>query len=119
VVPDYLASRRQSCDESIQALINDPLFIGGAGKLLGAKVVRPQALVVNVMGPMRAITFRNEREAHAYDEHEDDLDVETTISRFRDDLTERGIDFTPPQDPFNDQASSTLLTQTYLVSAFV
>lgn len=246
-------------DESIQALIDDPRFIEGAGNLFGAKVIRPQALVVNVMGPMaagyrhvdlptyrgilprtplwfpmvmgvsglferwavrvagaltwfydgadgeyeywprgidqpsesergpfgnvalfgdndlmfhqigaigdaqhfkdqikltvqseirpggdgweitdgtsvigtlpndqvrisllwRAITFPDEREAHVYDEHEDDLDVESAISRFCDDLTERGIDFTPPQDPFNDQTWSTLLTQTYLVSAFV
>jgi hypothetical protein len=246
-------------DASIQALIADPLFIEGAGKLFDAKIIRPQALVVNVMGPMaagyrhvdlptyrgippktplwfpmvmgvsglferwavrvagaltwfydgtdgeyeywprgidhpsesergpfenvalfgdndlmfhqvgaigdaqrfqdqikltvqseirpgnegweitdgtsvigtlpndqvrisllwRAITLRDEREALAYDEHEDDLDVETAISRFCDDLTERGIDFTPPQDPFNDQTWSTLLTQTYLVSAFV
>jgi hypothetical protein len=246
-------------DDSIQALIDDALFIEGAGKLFGARIIRPQALVVNVMGPTaagyrhvdvptyrgispkaplwfptvmgvsglferwavrvagaltwfydgtdgayeywphgidqpsesergpfgnvalfgdndlmfhqvgaigdaqhfqdqikltvqseirpsnegweitdgtsvigmlqndqarisllwRAITFRDEREAHAYDEHEDDLDVETAISRFCDDLTERGIDFTPPQDPFKDQAWSTLLTQTYLVSAFV
>jgi hypothetical protein len=245
-------------DEPVQALINDPLFIDGAGKLFDAKVVRPEALVVNVMGPMaagyrhvdlptyrglspktplwfpmvmgvsglferwavrvagaltwfydgtdgeyeywprgidhpsksergpfgnvalfgdndlmfhqvgavgdpeyfkaqikltvqskirpgndgweitdgtsvigtlpndqvrisllwRAITFRDEREALVYDEHEDDLDVDTAISRFCDDLTERGIDFTPPQDPFNEQAWSTLLTQTYLVSAF-
>jgi hypothetical protein len=253
------AAGTNSLDESIQALIDDPRFIEGAGNLFGAKVIRPQALVVNVMGPMaagfrhvdlptyrgisprtplwfpmvmgvsglferwavrvagaltwfydgtdgeyeywphgidqpsesergpfgnvalfgdndlmfhqigaigdaqdfkdqikltvqsqirpgddgweitdgtsvigtlpndqvrisllwRAITFRDEREAHVYDEHEDDLDVETAISRFCDDFTERGIDFTPPQDPFNDQTWSTLLTQTYLVSAFV
>ncbi len=245
-------------DASIQALTDDPMFIEGAGNLFGAKVVRPQALVVNVMGPMaagyrhvdlptyrgistktplwfpmvmgvsglferwavrvagaltwfydgtdgeyeywprgidqpsesergpfgnvalfgdndlmfhqvgavgdaqhfkdqikltaqseirpgnggweitdgtsvigtlpndqvrisllwRAITFRDEREALAYDEHEDDLDVETAISRFRNDLTERGIDFTLPQEPFSDQAWSALLTQTYLVGAF-
>jgi hypothetical protein len=67
----------------------------------------------------RAITFRDEREALVYDEHDDDLDIETAVSRFCDDLTERGVDFTPPQDPFNDQTWSTLLTQTYLVSAFV
>jgi len=67
----------------------------------------------------RAVTFRDEREARAYDEHEDDLDVEMTVSRFCADLTERGIDFSPPQNPFDDQAWSTLLTQTYLVSAFL
>ena len=245
-------------DESVQALIDDPTFIEGAGNLFAAKVVRPQALVVNVMGPMpagyrhvdlptyrglspkiplwfpmvmgvsglferwavrvagaltwfydgtdgeyeywprgidqpseseagpfgnvalfgdndlmfhqvgaigdaqrfkdrvkltvpsqirpgdqgweitdgtsvigtlpkdqvrisllwRAITFRDEREAQAYDQHEDDLDVDTAVSRFCDDLTERGIDFTVPQDPCNDQTWSSLLTQTYLVSAF-
>ncbi|BBZ37868.1 hypothetical protein [Mycobacterium conspicuum] len=246
-------------DESIHALIHDPRFIEGAGNLFGAKVIRPQRLVVNVMGPMaagyrhvdlptyrgispeiplwfpmvmgvsglferwavrvagaltwfydgtdgeyeywprgidqpsesergpfgnvalfgdndlmfhqigaigdaarfkdqvkltvrseirpvqdgweitdggsvvgklpdeqvrisllwRAITFRDEREAHAYDQHEDDLDVDTAIARFCDDLTERGIAFTPPEDPFNDPAWSSLLTQTYLASAFV
>ena len=66
----------------------------------------------------RAVTFRNEREARAYDEHRDDLDVETAVSIFCTDLTERGIDFTPPQDPFHDQAWSTLLTQTYLMKAY-
>lgn len=246
-------------DDPIQALLGDPRFVDGAGKLFGAKIIRPQALVVNVMGPMkaghrhvdvptyrgfsakvplwfpmvmgvsglfdrwavrvagaltwfydgsdgeyeywpqgtdrpsecergpfgnvalfgdndlmfhqvgaigdaqqfqdqiklsvrseirpgdegweitdgtsvigtlpndqvrisllwRAVTFRDEREARAYDEHEDDLDVETAVSRFCADLTERGIDFSPPQDPFDDQAWSTLLTQTYLVSAFL
>jgi hypothetical protein len=30
----------------------------------------------------RAVTFPDEREAQAYDEHEDDLDVETAASRF-------------------------------------
>ena len=246
-------------DKSIQALLSDPRFIDGAAKLFGAQIVRPQALVLNVMGPMgsgyrhvdaptyrgftakvplwfpvvmgvsglfdrwavrvagaltwfydgtdgeyeywphgidhpsesergpfgnlalfgdndlmfhqvgaigdaqqfqnqikitmqseirpskdgweitdgtsvigtlpndqvrisllwRAITFRDEREARAYDEHEDDLDVDTAVSTFCADLTDRGIDFTPPEDPFNDQAWSTLLTQTYLMSAFL
>jgi hypothetical protein len=67
----------------------------------------------------RAVTFPDEREAQAYDEHEDDLDVETAVSGFCGDLTERGINFSPPQDPFDDQAWSALLTQTYLVSAFL
>jgi hypothetical protein len=65
------------------------------------------------------VRFPDEREAQAYDEHEDDLDVETAVSRFCADLTERGINFSPPQDPFDDQAWSALLTQTYLVSAFL
>ena len=67
----------------------------------------------------RAITFRDEREARTYDEHEDDLDVDTAIAIFCADLNERGIDFTPPEDPFDDEAWSTVLTQTYLLSAFL
>ena len=246
-------------DESIRVLLDDPRFIDGAGKLFGATIVRPQSLVVNVMGPMeaghchvdvptyrgfsakvpiwfpmvmgvsglfdrwavrvagaltwfydgtdgqyeywpqgidhpsecesgpfgnvtlfgdndlmfhqvgaigdaqqfqhrikltaqseirpssecweithgtsvigtlpndqvrisllwRAVTFRDEHEARAYDEHRDDLDVETAVSIFSADLTERGIDVTPPQHPFHDQAWSTLLTQTYLMQAFL
>jgi hypothetical protein len=39
-------------DESIRVLLNDPRFIDGAAKLFGAEIVRPQSLVVNVMGPM-------------------------------------------------------------------
>jgi hypothetical protein len=66
----------------------------------------------------RAITFHDQREARAYDEHEDDLDVDTAVSMFCADLADRGICFTPPQDPFKDQAWSTLLTETYLLSAF-
>jgi hypothetical protein len=66
----------------------------------------------------RAITFRDEREARAYDEHEDGLDIDTAVSMFCADLAHRGIDFTPPQDPFQDQAWSTLLAETYLLSAF-
>ncbi len=255
------AAGLNAVDDSIQALINDPVFIEGAGKLFGARVVRPQALVVNVVGPMaagyrhadlptyrgippktplwfpmvmgvsglferwavrvagaltwfydgtggeyeywphgidqpseaergpfgnvalfgdndlmfhqvgtigdaqdfkdrfeltlrseirpardltggweitdgttvigtlpndqvrisllwRAVTFCDEREAQVYDEHEDDLDIDTAVSRFCDDLTERGIDFAPPQDPFKDEAWRSLLTQTYLVGAF-
>jgi hypothetical protein len=67
----------------------------------------------------RAITFRDEREALVYDEHEDDPDVETAVSAFCTDLTDRGVDFTQPEDPFDDQTWSTLLTQTYLVSTYL
>jgi hypothetical protein len=66
----------------------------------------------------RAITFHDQREARAYDEHEDELDVYTAVSMFCADLADRGVCFTPPQDPFKDQAWSTLLTETYLLSAF-
>jgi hypothetical protein len=67
----------------------------------------------------RAITFRDEREARVYDEHEDDLHIHTAVSMFCADLADRGIDFTPPQDPFKDRAWSTLLAETYLLRAFL
>jgi hypothetical protein len=66
----------------------------------------------------RAVTFQDEREARAYDEHEHDLDVDTAVSIFCKDLADRGIAFTRPDDPFNDETWSTVLAQTYLMTAF-
>jgi hypothetical protein len=40
------------------------------------------------------VTFRDERETRAYDEREDDLDLDTVVSIFCDDLADRGIAFT-------------------------
>ena len=38
---------------------------------------------------------------------------------FCKDLSDRGIDFTPPTDPFKDQAWSAVLPETYLLQAFL
>ena len=67
----------------------------------------------------RALTFRDQRQARIYDQHEDDLDIGTTVEMFCADLDDRGIDFTPPHDPFKDQAWSSLLAETYLLKAFL
>lgn len=66
----------------------------------------------------RAVTFRDEREARAYDEHADDLDLDTVVSIFGKDLTARGVPFTLPEGPLNDEAWSALLARTYLINAF-
>ena len=66
----------------------------------------------------RAETFNDHREARVFDEHQDDLDVDTAVSIFCKDLADRGIAFAPQNDPFNDTAWSTVLGQTYLLSAF-
>jgi hypothetical protein len=60
----------------------------------------------------RAVTFQDEREARAHDEHEDDLDLDTAVSIFCKNLADRGIPFTRPDDPLNDEAWSTVLAQT-------
>lgn len=66
----------------------------------------------------RATTFHDEREARAFDEHEDDLDVGTAVSILCADLADRGVDAVRPDNPFNDEAFSTVLAQTYLINAF-
>ena len=64
-------------------------------------------------------TFRDEAEARAYDEHGDDLDIDTAVAMFCKYLSDRKIDSTPPTDPFKDQEWSALLTETYLLQAFL
>lgn len=128
VQPAY--DNREAVRRTILELAPYPIMIAGAGIRpcdRGWEITGGASVIgklpdehVRISLLWRAITFRDEREAHAYDEHEDDLDAEAAISRFCDDLTERGVAFTPPpHDPFNNQAWSSLLTQTYLVSAFV
>ena len=63
--------------------------------------------------------LRDQREARIYDQHVDDLDIGTAVEKFCADLDDRGIDFTPPHDPFKDQAWSSLLAETYLLKAFL
>jgi hypothetical protein len=66
----------------------------------------------------KARTFRDDDEALVFDEHQDDLDIDTVVSIFCKDLAERGIPFAVPDDPLHDDAWSTALGQTYLVNAF-
>jgi hypothetical protein len=66
----------------------------------------------------RATTFRDEREARVYDNHEDDLDLDTAMSMFCADLTTRGETFAVPHDPFNDEDWRNLLTRVYLLAAY-
>jgi hypothetical protein len=66
----------------------------------------------------RATTFRDEREARVHDDHEDDLDVDTAVSMFCADLTDRGETFAPPDDPLHDADWRNLLTRVYLLAAY-
>jgi hypothetical protein len=63
----------------------------------------------------KALTFRDEREAQAYDDHEDDLDVATIVSTLRADLADRGHLVDAPSDPYRDREWSQLLTNVYVL----
>ncbi|RDH79674.1 hypothetical protein DVS77_05555 [Mycolicibacterium moriokaense] len=86
-----------------------------AGSVLAT--LRPEQVRISLL--WKAITFRDDDEARIHDEHEDDLDIDTAVSMFCKDLADRGVDFAPPRHPFQDQAWSALLTQTYLRTAFL
>ncbi len=66
----------------------------------------------------RATTFRDEREARVYDQHEDDLDLDTAMSMFCADLTIRGETFAVPDDPLGDEGWRNLLTRVYLLAGY-
>ncbi len=62
----------------------------------------------------KALTFRDEREARVYDDHEDDLDLATMVNVLRGDLAGRGLVVEEPADPYRDPAWSRLLTDVYV-----
>ncbi len=64
----------------------------------------------------KALTFRDEREARVYDDHEDDLDLATIVDMLRGDLARRGHEVEEPSDPYRDREWSQLLTSVYVLS---
>ena len=61
----------------------------------------------------KALTFRDERAARVYDDHEDDLDLTTIVDVLRADLAERGHPTPEPSDPYTDPEWSRALTSVY------
>jgi hypothetical protein len=66
----------------------------------------------------RAETFRDDREARTFDDHEDDLNLDRVVSIFTEDLKDRGLSFKEPDDPLHDDAWSALLAENYLMKSF-
>jgi len=64
----------------------------------------------------KALTFVDATDARRFDEHEDDLDVETIVRTLRDDLHGRGIAVDAPDDAFTDPGWSRALTDTYIAA---
>jgi hypothetical protein len=62
----------------------------------------------------KAITFADEHAASVYDQHDDDLDLDTVASVFAADLTRRGVAFDEPEDIRSDQPWAKVLTTTYM-----
>jgi len=63
----------------------------------------------------KALTFRDVREARVYDDHEDDLALETVVDMLRADLARRGHRVEEPSDPYRDAAWSQVLTSVYML----
>ena len=63
----------------------------------------------------KALTFRDEREARVYDDHEDDLSLATIVDLLRADLAQRGHQVGEPSDPYGDSEWSQVLTNVYML----
>ena len=64
----------------------------------------------------KALTFVDDVDARRFDDHEDDLDVDTIVRILRDDLATRGTVVDEPADPFTDPDWARALTSTYIVA---
>ncbi len=66
----------------------------------------------------RAVAFRDNDAARSYNEHLDDLDTETLVRVFLDDLSDRGISCQRPADHLQDPAWVEILNATYGLGGF-
>ena len=87
------------------------LLVGVAGFLGGAGTGDD----VRVSILWKALTFRDEREARVYDDHEDDLSLATIVDLLRADLAQRGHQVGEPSDPYGDSEWSQVLTNVYML----
>ncbi len=62
----------------------------------------------------KAQVFRDEAERRMVDEQTDDISFDAVLSRFYEDLEERGASFERPDDPLRDPAFVDLLSQQYV-----
>jgi hypothetical protein len=64
----------------------------------------------------KALTFVDAADARRFDDHDDDLDVDTIVRVLRADLAARGVDVDEPADPFTDADWSRALARTYIAA---
>jgi len=62
-----------------------------------------------------AQVFADEHAAREADEHVDDLDLETVVATFLEDLGQRGIEVAPPEDPIHGDDWVTVVADTYRI----
>jgi len=62
----------------------------------------------------KADVFATEAEAACVDDHDDDIDLGGVVARFVDDLRERGVAASAPDDPVRDPAFIALLQEHYV-----
>jgi len=111
--PDEFAARVRVTNDAMIDVLDD-----GAWTIAGS-AVRPQRVEdheVRVSILWKALAFLDAADARRFDEHEDDLDVDTIVRVLRDDLAARGIVVDEPTDPFTDPDWSRALAATYIAA---
>src|SRR5262245_3367212 len=110
---DDFASRVKVTNDAVITAIDDGAWtIAGTGT--EPQRVEDADLRVSIL--WKALTFVDAADARRFDEHEDDLAVETIVRVLRDDLRARGIEVAVPADPFTDPAWSRALAGTYIAA---
>ena len=85
----------------------------------GRRVQRLPREAIRVSVSWKAEVFRDEASARVRTEGRDDLDLDTVVSRFVEDLSERGTPIARPKDPLHDPDFMAALTETYTLPELV
>jgi hypothetical protein len=85
----------------------------------GEVKARPRFEELRVSVSWKAQVFRDAKEARCFDEHEDDLDLETVVATLREDLEARGLPTPAPTDPLREPAWIEQLSEAYVVQPSV
>jgi len=111
--PDDFGSRVKVTNDAVITALGDGAWtIAGTG----TEPQRVEDDEVRVSILWKALTFVDAAGARRFDDHEDDLDVETIVRTLRDDLHARGIAVDEPADPFTDPDWSRALAGTYIAA---
>jgi hypothetical protein len=110
----FAAKHMVSLDSTLQHRDDDVWEVVADGRIEGT--LRARDVRISIL--WKALTFSDERAAREFDEHVDDLDLETVVSTFGADLARRGIRVAEPSDPFRDPEWSRTLTSSYMRDAY-
>lgn len=110
----FAAKRIVSLDSALRYRDEDTWELVANGRVDG----RLPARDVRISILWKALTFDDERAARVFDDHVDDLDLETLVATFGADLASRGVRVAEPSNPLDDPEWSRALTSTYMREAY-